>query len=113
YRPSIGPEAEVDDPPISWSSTAVQLRQQLAEIQDAIAKRRVRRGLVAVERAVRIDQVDVADPAAQALRQLERAARKRLAFARLAGAHRRAHMRVAGVVEDAEVRFPDLLHDAH
>src|SRR3989442_1430708 len=56
-RPGIGPEAEIDRPPVMAERVLVQLRQQLIEAQQPLAERNVRGGLVIVKGAIRVDQV--------------------------------------------------------
>src|SRR5260370_5792204 len=58
HVPRIGPEAQVNTPPIVGYVGLHQLRDELVEVQLAGAEGVVRAGVVFVQRAVRIDQVD-------------------------------------------------------
>ena len=53
--PGIGPETEVDGPPVVRNAGTVQLRQDGAEINLALAEWSVSAGLVIVEGTVRVD----------------------------------------------------------
>src|SRR5262249_17932181 len=108
---------QVHAPPVVRHAGPVQLRQQLVEVEHAGAERVVRARLVLVKRAVRVDQVDVRYLALELVEQFHRAAGQGLLGADLVGGDGGAHVGVAGVVEDAEVRVAaaadgiDDLHD--
>ena len=62
--PGVRPEAQIDAPPIGGETAAVQFREEGVEVEGAFADGGVGGGLVIVEGAVGIDDVDVADLAA-------------------------------------------------
>src|SRR5262249_792029 len=94
HVPGVRPEAQVHAPPVVGHGRLVQRRQQLVEVQLAGAERVVRAGAVLVQRAVRVDQVDVGDLALELLEQLLGAAGQRLLGAGLVGAYGRDHVSV-------------------
>src|SRR5438105_3970326 len=63
HVPGIGPEAQVDAPPVVRHPALVERRQQLVEVELTGAERIVRARVVLVERAIGIDQMDVRYPA--------------------------------------------------
>ena len=96
--PGVGPEAQVDRPPVVADLLLGQRGHQRVEVELALAERRVGAGLVAavgglVAAVVAVDQVDVVDPAREPRDQLELAARQRLLLALLPGADHRHHLR--------------------
>ena len=87
--PGVGPEAQIQTPPVVRDSRLVQRRQQLVEVDDAGAERIVSAGVVIVERPIRVDEMNVRYLALQFLRQLQGSARQGLLVANLVGARRR------------------------
>src|SRR3954447_9865756 len=63
-HPGIGPEAEINGPPVVWDASRLQkLRHDLVEVQKALAEWRMRGGLVLtifglVTGVIRINEVD-------------------------------------------------------
>src|SRR5262245_27546524 len=109
--PGVGPEAEVDHPPVRGGAGLVQFGKEDVEREDALAEGGVGGGLIVVEGAVGVDQVDVADLAAEALGELQGAAGEDLALAGLAGADGGDHVRVGGVGGGGAIRVAELASD--
>src|SRR5438874_1728411 len=72
--PGVGPEAEIDAPPVIGYATGQELRNELIEVEDALPERDVF-ARVAGERAVGIADLHVHGFALQLLQKLEGAAR--------------------------------------
>ena len=112
HFPGVGPEAQVDGPPVGGQAAAQNFRDQQIKIQHPLAKGSVGAGLIVVQRAVRINQVDVADFSAQAGEKLQRPARQRLLTARLPGSHRGNHVGMTGIIENLKIRMSDVIGHA-
>src|SRR3712207_9245079 len=81
--PSVGPEAQVDRPPVVADPLPRERRRQRVEVEHALAEGRVRAGLVAARRVlvagvVAVDKEAVVDPAGKSGDQLQLAAPERL-----------------------------------
>src|SRR5262249_40241463 len=72
--PGIRPKAEGDAPPVVGAAALQELRHELIEVELALAEGGMGAGVVLVEAAVGIDEVDVGDPALELLEQLDFAA---------------------------------------
>src|SRR5690348_6182644 len=65
HFPGIWPEGKVDGPPVRGAAGDQNLRDQPVEVEHSLSEGRMSAGLVVVQAAVGIDQVDVADLALQ------------------------------------------------
>src|ERR1051326_2018487 len=57
--PGIGPEAEIDAPPVVGHAAVDQLGDDLVEVEPALAERSVGARIVLIERAVGIDEMQM------------------------------------------------------
>jgi hypothetical protein len=105
HAPGVGPKAEVDGPPIGGDRFH-DFREKLIEIQLPRAKGVMRAGLVLIQRAVGINEVDVVDASFQLLQEFERASFEDFLLTRMPRADCCDQVGVAGVVEHAEVVVP-------
>src|SRR5216683_5698974 len=113
HFPGFRPKTKIDAPPITRHACLHDLRNQLIPIQDALSERSVRAGFIVVQSAVRIDEMDVGDSALELLQKLQSAAYQGFFLARLTGGDRGAHVGMAGVIEDAEIRVAQAANFVH
>src|SRR6266545_5287247 len=71
HFPRLRPEAQVHTPPVVRHASLQKRRGQLVEVQFAGAERVVRRGVVLVQAAVAVDDVDVSDLSLELVEQFD------------------------------------------
>src|SRR3989454_6876665 len=112
--PGLRPKAKVHGEPLALVSSVLDNGvQDLAEVDLPLAEGTMGARLVSVQGAVRVDDMDMPDFSLEHSSELGDAALERFFLFRLASPYHPAHVSVAGVKEDVEVRVVDFLHEAH
>src|SRR5206468_4286143 len=99
--PGVGPEAEIDAPPVVGDAACQQLRHELIEVEDAGAEGYMPGAAVLGESAIGVGNLQMRDLTLEHLQEFQGAAGQRVPGTKVGG---------ASIEQDAEVRVAKAAH---